>query len=72
MMWDIQSRSPVSIFRNAGEGLRLAAYLPGARQVITVSQKDKTIRIWDAATGNEFSALRRGPRRRALRGRPQS
>jgi WD40 repeat protein len=42
-----------------GDGLVFAAYVPDGRSLVTAS-KDKTVRLWDLATGREVRRFVRG------------
>jgi WD40 repeat protein len=54
-----------------GDGLVFAAYLPDGKSLLTVS-KDKTVRLWDLATGREVRRFIRGGTPSGRDGHPPS
>jgi len=56
-IWSIPDGSQRNTLRGQGEGLSYAAFSSNGAYIVTASSLDRTVRLWDAASGREVVVL---------------
>jgi len=52
-LWDIESEKLVRHFEGHSDGVDVVSFLPDGNRVVSGSGGDRTIRVWDVATGRQ-------------------